>query len=129
MNTSSRRLFAVLAAAMLTLYGLKTCDSCRGARRALSKGGIAHDFHDLRDEGLAAERIAAWAAKVGWEKLLNRKSRTWRELSDSSRQGLDEPKAVALMAANPTVIKRPVIEYREEVLVGFDAATLQRLIA
>ncbi len=113
---------------MLTLYGLKNCDSCRKARRLLSDSGQDHRFHDLRDDGLPVERLEAWTAKAGWETLLNRKSRTWRELPEASREGLDGPRAIALMAANPTVIKRPVIEQGEEVLVGFDATTRRRLV-
>lgn len=105
----------------LKLYGLKNCDTCRKALKALSAAGRAHDFVDVRSDGVSAEQIAAWAGALGWEKLLNTKSTTWRGLSEAEKQGVDEPKAVALMAEHTTLVKRPVIEADGNVTVGWSA--------
>ena len=114
---------------MLHIYGLKNCDSCRKAVKAFAAAGLSHTFHDLRAEGLETERLDGWLAQAGWEKLLNRKSTTWRALPEERRAGLDEAKARALLLANPTLIKRPVIEYAGELLVGFDRENQARFSA
>ena len=104
----------------VVLYGIKTCGTCRKALSWLTAEGVPHRFHDLRKDGLEAERLKAWVKALGWEALLNRKGLTWKKIPESKRQGLDQAKASALMLDNPTVIKRPVIETRRGVLVGFD---------
>jgi arsenate reductase len=95
---------------MLTLYGLKNCDTCRKAMKALDGAGADYSFHDVRADGVSKSQIATWAKAAGWEKLLNKSSTTWRGLSGAEKANVSQQKAVALMAAHPTLIKRPVIE-------------------
>ncbi|MFM2129678.1 MAG: hypothetical protein RL477_1224 [Pseudomonadota bacterium] len=106
---------------MITLYGIKTCDTCRAALKWLDQKGIAHRFHDLRADGLAAKQVAAWIAALGWETVINRRSTTWRAIPAKVREGLDAKSAAALALGEPTLIKRPLIEADGKVLVGFDA--------
>jgi arsenate reductase len=108
---------------LITLYGLKNCDTCRKALKWLAGQGIEHRFHDIRADGLGADQIAAWAGALGWEAVLNRRSTTWRQIPEAERADLDEAGAVALMAAHPTLIKRPVIETGAATLVGFTKDT------
>jgi Spx/MgsR family transcriptional regulator len=106
---------------MIVVYGLKACDSCRKALKLLQGSGQAHRFHDLRGEGLPPGQPEAWMAELGWETLLNRKSTTWRELPEAEKQGLDATAAAGLMKRHPTLIKRPVIEAGDTLLVGIGA--------
>lgn len=103
----------------LTIYGIKNCDTMKKARAWLDAAGKPYRFHDYRAEGIDPARLAHWAGRVGWEKLLNKAGTTFRALPEGDKQGLDEAKALALMAANPTLIKRPVLEAGEALLVGF----------
>lgn len=110
------------------VYGLKSCDTCRKARKTLDAAQVAYAFHDVREDGVTKAQIARWAKAAGWETLLNRSSTTWRALPDADKAGVTEARAVALMAANPTLMKRPIIERGgTEVFVGWSkdvAATL-----
>ena len=101
------------------MYGITTCDTVRKARAWLDGYGVPYRFHDYRAEGVDAARLDGWVGKVGWGKLLNKGSTTFRELPDKDKQGLDETKAKALMLAKPTMIKRPVLEAGDTILVGF----------
>jgi Spx/MgsR family transcriptional regulator len=101
------------------MYGITTCDTIRKARVWLESHGVPYRFHDYRAEGIEPERLTGWVGKVGWEKLLNKGSMTFRELPEADKAGLDENKAKTLMLARPTMIKRPVLEVGDRVLVGF----------
>lgn len=117
---------------MIVIYGLKNCDSCRKAVKLLQAGSCPHRFHDLRADGLPAERLAAWLQRLGWEALLNRRSTTWRELPAAEKADLDAARAAALLTRHPTLIKRPVIEAGQELIVGLAApqeAALKALAA
>lgn len=103
----------------ITVYGIPNCDTVKKARVWLGTNGIAFDFHDYKKEGADAARLARWAAQVGWEKLLNRAGTTFRKLDDADKAGIDEAKAISLMAANPSLIRRPVVEVPGGILVGF----------
>jgi arsenate reductase len=103
----------------VTIYGIKNCDTMKKARTWLDGKGVAYDFHDYKASGIERERLAAWAGKVGWEFLLNRAGTTFRKLPDPDKQGLDENKALALMVAQPSMIKRPVLDMGGKLLVGF----------
>jgi arsenate reductase (glutaredoxin) len=105
----------------LTMYGIRNCDTIKKARAWLEARGIACDFHDYKLAGIDAPRLRAWAAELGWEKVLNRAGTTFRKLPDADREELDEDKAVALMLARPSMIKRPVLDLGDRRLVGFDA--------
>ncbi|MPY69393.1 MAG: ArsC family reductase [Alphaproteobacteria bacterium] len=104
---------------MVTVYGLKNCDTCRKARQWMEAEGIAHRFHDVRADELAESVLAGWAAELGWETLLNRRGTTWRQLPENEKENLDKKRAVALMAAHPALIKRPVFDLGVSRLVGF----------
>lgn len=104
---------------MIALYGIPNCDTVKKARTWLDANGIAYSFHDYKNEGADPARLAKWAEAVGWEPLLNRAGTTFRKLDDAEKADIDAAKALALMAAQPSLIKRPVVEYRGGLLVGF----------
>ncbi|MET0597073.1 MAG: arsenate reductase [Mesorhizobium sp.] len=101
------------------VYGIPTCDTVRKARGWLDRHGVVHRFHDFRADGLESRRLDGWLHRLGWEALLNRSSATFRALDEADRSGLGPEKAARLMLANPTMIKRPVLERDEDLLVGF----------
>ena len=105
--------------ASVTIHGIRNCDTMKKARAWLDAHGIAHDFHDYKVQGVTRAMIEGWIRQVGWESLLNRAGTTFRKLPEADREGLDAGKAVALMAANPSCIKRPVVEHPGGLLVGF----------
>ena len=102
-----------------TIYGIRNCDTMKKARAWLDGRGVAYGFHDYKVAGIERSRLEGWAAKVGWETLLNRTGTTFRKLADKDKEGLTEEKAVALMLAQPSMIKRPVLEAGAKLLVGF----------
>jgi len=104
---------------VLTVYGIKSCDTCRTARRYLTDKKIEHRFHDLRDDGLDIQMLERWVERIGWEKLLNKKSLTWRKIPEVDRAGMSLDKALAAMIDRPTLIKRPVLETDNFIAVGF----------
>jgi len=103
----------------ITVYGIKNCDTIKKARAWLDANAVAYEFHDYKTAGIDAARLARWIEAVGWEPLLNRAGTTFRKLPDAEKQAIDEAKATALMLAQPSMIKRPVVEYPGGVLVGF----------
>ena len=108
----------------MKLYGIPNCDSVKKSRAWLSDRGESHDFHDFKKAGVPPERLDAWLQAVGWQTLLNRRDTTWRRLDDVARDIVtDAASARALMLAQPSVIKRPVVEWQDgRISVGFDAA-------
>ena len=102
-----------------TIYGIKNCDTMKKARAWLDGHGVAHEFHDYKLAGVDPERLQRWVSKMGWETLLNRGGTTFRKLPDAQKSGLTERKAIALMLAQPSLIKRPVLELQDTLLVGF----------
>ncbi|HMA98593.1 MAG TPA: arsenate reductase [Wenzhouxiangella sp.] len=112
----------------LRIYGIKTCDACRKALRWLDEQGREYRWQDFRADGLEAERLRRWVESIGTDSLVNRRSTTWRNLSEDERsRAADSDQAVALLLEYPTLIKRPVIEQGGGVLVGFNAAIRDRL--
>jgi arsenate reductase (glutaredoxin) len=103
----------------ITIYGIKNCDTMKKARAWLEGHGVTYDFHDYKAAGIERGRLEGWASKVGWETLLNRAGTTYRKLPDTDREGLTEKKAIALMIAQPSMIKRPVLDVGGKLLVGF----------
>jgi arsenate reductase (glutaredoxin) len=103
----------------VTIYGIKNCDTMKKARAWLDSQGVPYAFHDYKLAGIERGQLEGWASKVGWETLLNRAGTTFRKLSDKDKDGLTEKKAVALMMAQPSMIKRPVLEVAGQLLVGF----------
>ena len=112
----------------MNFYGLKTCDTCRKAQKELRAAGIVFDVTDVRADGVSAEKLKHWVSKIDWQKLLNTRSTTWRGLSDADKADITEAKAVALMAAHPTLIKRPVIEHGDDLFVGWTPQTKEALL-
>ena len=103
----------------LTIYGIKNCDTMKKARAWLDKHGVAYDFHDYKSAGIERERLEGWSKKVGWETLLNQAGTTFKKLPDKDKSGLDAKKAITLMLAQPSMIKRPVLDLGGKLLVGF----------
>lgn len=102
-----------------TIYGIKNCDTMKKARAWLDGRGVPYTFHDYKASGIDAATLKGWAGQVGWEKLLNRAGTTFRKLPEGEREGIDEGKAIALMVAQPSMIKRPVLADGKKLLVGF----------
>lgn len=112
----------------MRLYGIPNCDTVKKARSWLAAQGLDVPFHDFKKAGVNDALLRSWISKTGWEKLLNRQGTTWRKLPDDVKQGVaDETAAIALMRANPSIIKRPVLELDGHIYVGFDEQTYTRL--
>jgi Spx/MgsR family transcriptional regulator len=114
---------------VITVYGIRNCDTCRKARKWLEDEGIEHRFHDFRADGLDRKTLAGWVNELGWETLLNRRGTTWRQLPETDREGLAPDSATALMLQHPTLIKRPVFASGGGTLVGFTKAEMAALKA
>jgi Spx/MgsR family transcriptional regulator len=114
---------------MLTVYGIKNCDTCRKTLKWLNEQGIDHVFHDFRVDGLEPALLRAWIGAMGWEALLNKRSTTWRRLGLATSEKLDAAQAADLMMANPTLIKRPVFAIAATIVVGFGTAQQRQLLA
>jgi arsenate reductase len=102
-----------------TLYGIRNCDTMKKARGWLDAHGVGYAFHDYKVMGIDASRLDDWITRVGWEPLLNRAGTTFRKLPDADRENVDAAKAAALMLAQPSMIKRPVLDTGDALLVGF----------
>jgi arsenate reductase len=103
----------------VTMYGIKNCDTIKKARDWLDANAITYDFHDYKTAGIDAARLARWIELEGWETVLNRAGTTFRKLPEAEKTGLDAGKAAALMLAQPSMIKRPVLEHPGGLLIGF----------
>ena len=103
----------------ITIYGIKNCDTMKKARGWLDSHGVAYSFHDYKTEGIAKDKLKGWSDELGWETLLNRAGTTFKKLHDSDKEGLNERKALALMLAQPSMIKRPVLDLGGKLLAGF----------
>ncbi|WP_326523924.1 ArsC family reductase [Sphingomonas sp.] len=111
------------------LYGIPNCDTVKKARQWLDGRGVAYSFHNYKTEGADPARLAAWADALGWEVLLNRAGTTFRKLDEGDRADIDREKALALMAAHPSLIKRPVVEHPGGVTVGFKPERYEAVFA
>jgi arsenate reductase len=114
--------------ANVTIYGIKNCDTMKKARAWLDERGIGYAFHDYKTAGIERDVLAKWVDEVGWETLLNRAGTTFRALPDDKKDGLNAKKAVALMLAQPSMIKRPVLIAGKRMLVGFKPEAYQSLL-
>ncbi len=103
----------------ITLYGIPNCDTVKKARAWLDGRGVDYSFHDYKKAGADAAKLAKWCDAAGWETILNRAGTTFKKLPDADKAGLDQAKAIALMLTQPSMIKRPVVEYAGGILVGF----------
>jgi arsenate reductase len=104
---------------MLTVYGIKSCDTCRKARKYLAENDIEFRFHDVRDDGLDIQMLERWSDRIDWQKLLNRQSLTWRKIPEVDRENVSKERAFALMLEQPTLVKRPVLESDQFMAIGF----------
>ncbi len=104
----------------ITMYGIPNCDTVKKAKLWLAENEVEYAFHDYKKLGADKDTLKAWCKKVGWESLVNRRGTSWRKLSESERSDLTETRAIQLMIANPSLIKRPVITVDNTVIVGFD---------
>lgn len=109
------------------LYGIKTCDTMKKARAALKARDVAYVFHDYKTAGISRDKLESWVREAGWEKLINRSGTTFRKLPQAQREDLDQERAVALMLAHPSMIKRPVLETKGRVVIGFDPAIYDQI--
>jgi arsenate reductase (glutaredoxin) len=103
----------------ITIFGIKNCDTMKKARAWLDGHGVKYEFHDYKSEGIGKDKLKAWSDELGWEALLNRAGTTFRKLPDADKEGLTEKKALALLLAQPSMIKRPVLDLGRKRLVGF----------
>jgi len=110
-----------------TIYGIKNCDTMKKARTWLESHKVAHDFHDYKASGIDKTTLEGWAKKVGWEILLNRAGTTFKKLPDADKEGLNEKKAIALMLVQPSMIKRPVLDAKGKLTVGFKPEEYKKL--
>ena len=114
----------------ITIYGIKNCDTMKKARAWLDKAGVDYAFHDYKSVGIDKEKLTTWSKKAGWEVLLNKAGTTFKKLPDRDKEGLTEAKAITLMLAQPSMIKRPVLELaRGKLLVGFKPEQYQEAFA
>lgn len=114
----------------VTIYGIPNCDTMKKARTWLESHDVPYEFHDYKKTGIDEAHLGRWSKKVGWETLLNRAGMTFRKLPDADKKSLDEKKAIALMVAQPSMIKRPVLELaRGKILVGFKPETYAEALA
>jgi Spx/MgsR family transcriptional regulator len=108
---------------MAKIYGIKNCNSMKKAFDWCDERGVAYEFHDYKKEGVPRDRLVEWCRAVGWKTLVNTKGTTYRKLSPEDQEITTQSKAVALMVANPSLIKRPVVETSTgQLVVGFDPA-------
>ena len=104
---------------MLIVFGIKSCDTCRRARKYLDEHNIEFHFHDLREDGLDIQMLERWTQRIGWARLMNKQSLTWRKIPEVDRNDMTHDKALAAMIYSPTLVKRPVIESDKFIAVGF----------
>lgn len=107
----------------ITIYGIKSCDSMKKARAWLDGHNVQYEFHDYKIKGIDRTRLEHWCKKLGWEVLLNRAGTTFRKLPEDAKRSLDVPRAIELMLEQPSMIKRPVLEHDDHLLVGFKPET------
>lgn len=114
--------------AQITLYGISNCDTVRKAKKWLESQDLTYEFVDFRKDGIDTEQVTRWVDNAGLERVLNKRGTTWRKLSeDEQANAADRSSAIKMLTAQPTLIKRPILEYKNDVTVGFNAAVYQDL--
>ena len=112
---------------MITLYGIKNCDTVKKARKWLEEQGIEYAFHDLREDGLTPQQVAQWLDELSWETLVNKRSTTWKALDESERSSMDNASAQAAIMTQPTLIKRPLLDTGHQRFTGFSASNYETI--
>ena len=112
---------------MITVYGIKNCDTVKKARKWLDDHAIDYAFHDLRADGLTQGQVGEWVAELGWENLVNKRSTSWKALDESARTSMDSDSAQAAIMAQPTLIKRPLLDTGHQRFTGFSASNNEKI--
>ncbi|WP_340159385.1 ArsC family reductase [uncultured Hoeflea sp.] len=113
----------------VTIYGIRNCDTMKKARAWLAEHAVEAEFHDYKASGIDQAHLERWCSEAGWETVLNRAGMTFRKLDDADKQDLDQEKAIALMLAQPSMIKRPVLEAGDRIIVGFKPDRYEQFFA
>ena len=113
---------------MIIIYGIPNCDTMKKARKWLKANGVEYEFHDYKKMGVPEKKLIAWVKKTGWGQILNKRGTTWRKLDESVKENMDETQAINVMLEHPSIIKRPVLESGDTLLIGFNDADYQQLI-
>lgn len=111
-----------------TLYGIGNCDTIAKARKWMEQRSIAYNFHDYKKAGITQEKLSDWCILLGWEVVLNKGGTTFKKLPEANKQNIDDNKAIMLMMENPSMIKRPILEHGDEILVGFKSGEYEALL-
>ena len=111
---------------MYKLYGIKNCDTVKKAKAWLEQHGIEFQFHDFRDNGLDLSTLECFESAIGWKGMINRRSTSWRQLSEVDKSDMDKSKALKLMLDHPTLVKRPVLETGSKIMIGFTPQQYQK---
>ena len=112
---------------MITLYGIKNCDTVKKARKWLEDHAVDYQFHDFRSDGLEQDAVQGWLAELGWQNLVNKRSNSWKALDEQTRNDMDEQSALAAILEQPTLIKRPLLDTGHERFTGFSADSYQKI--
>ena len=112
---------------MITLYGIKNCDTVKKARRWLEDKGIEYAFHDFRQDGLEESQVSGWLAELDWQELVNRRSTSWKSLDETVRDTMNAESALTAIMQQPTLIKRPLLDTGKQRFVGFSADAYERI--
>ena len=113
---------------MITVYGIPNCDTIKKARKWLDKNKIDYQFYDYKKKGVPEKQLKQWAKQLGWEILLNKRGTTWRKLDDDTKNSIDEKPAIQIMLENPSIIKRPVLEFNNTITVGFSEQEYKKIL-
>lgn len=113
---------------MIKLYGIPNCDTIKKARKWLDNNNLGYEFHDYKKQGVPEKKLKQWVRKAGWETLLNKRGTTWRKLDDGIKSDIDESSAIQVMLDNPSIIKRPVLENSNTLLIGFNEEEYKTLL-
>ena len=114
---------------MITLYGIKNCDTVKKARKWLDARSIEYTVHDFREDGVDKEAVAAWMKELGWQNLLNKRSTSWKALDEKTRLNMDEKSGIASILQQPTLIKRPLLDTGHQRFTGFSAASYDKIFS
>jgi Spx/MgsR family transcriptional regulator len=116
-------------ATLITLYGIKNCDTVKKARVWLEERGIDYSFHDFREDGIDESRVREWLAELGWQELVNRRSTSWKSMDAGTREKMDADRALREILRQPTLIKRPLLDTGKQRFVGFSAEDYERIFS
>jgi arsenate reductase len=113
---------------MIKLYGIPNCDTMKKARNWLEYNNLDYEFHDYKKMGVPEKDLKQWVKKAGWETILNKRGATWRKLDDKIKNNINETLAIQIMLNNPSIIKRPVLESDDSLLIGFNEEKYKTLL-